>query len=93
MNVSLCSHRALNEMASLFGESATRVLVSIRSDNLTELLQRAASHGVPARAIGETGGNRLRVAVGGNVIVDVAVDDAERVWTQAIGRVYAHRAA
>ena len=32
---------------------------------------------VPARVIGQTGGNRLRIATGGRMTIDMATDDAE----------------
>jgi phosphoribosylformylglycinamidine synthase subunit PurL len=83
----------LNDAVALFGESASRVVVSVSPDNVTEILQRAALAGVLARVIGETGGNRLRIAVAGRVIVDASVDDAERVWSTAIERVFARRVA
>ena len=83
----------LNDAVALFGESASRVVVSVSPDNVTEILQRAALAGVLARVIGETGGNRLRIAVAGRVIVDASVDDAERVWSTAIEHVFARRVA
>src|SRR5215467_2287491 len=83
----------LNDAVALFGESASRVVVSVSSDNVTEILQRAALAGVLARVIGETGGNRLRIAVAGRTIVDVSVDDAERVWSTAIEGVFVQRVA
>src|SRR5580765_784704 len=83
----------LNDAVALFGESASRVVVSVSPDNVTEILQRAAMAGVLARVIGEPGGNRLRFAVAGRVIVDLSVDDAERVWSTAIERVFARRVA
>lgn len=45
--------------------------------------------GVPARVIGETGGNRLRTAVAGQPGVDLAIDDVERAWSGAIEEVFA----
>ena len=83
----------LNDAVALFGESASRVVVSVSPDNVTEILQRAALAGVLARVIGETGGNRLRIAVAGRTIVDVSVDDAERVWSTAIEGVFVRRVA
>jgi phosphoribosylformylglycinamidine synthase II len=83
----------LNDAVALFGESASRVVVSVSPDNVTEILQRAALAGVLARVIGETGGNRLRIAVAGRTIVDVSVDDAERVWSTAIDGVFVRRVA
>jgi phosphoribosylformylglycinamidine synthase len=83
----------LNDAVALFGESASRVVVSVSPDNVTEILQRAALAGVLARVIGETGGNRLRIAVAGRTIVDVSVDDAERTWSTAIEGVFVRRVA
>jgi len=84
---------ALNVAAVLFGESASRILVSVTPDCLTEVLQRAALAGVPATVVGETGGNRLRLAVGGRVAVDLAIDEAERQWATSIARRFGRRAA
>jgi len=86
--VSVSSQPAINVAAALFGESASRVLVSTAPDLVTEVLQLAAKAGVPARVIGETGGNRLRMAVAGTVEVDVAIDEAESAWSDAIGRIF-----
>jgi phosphoribosylformylglycinamidine synthase subunit PurL len=82
-----------NEAAALFGESASRIVVSTTTDNVADVLQRAAAARVPARVIGETGGNRLRLAVAGTVVVDVPVAEAERVWSTAIEQVFARKAA
>jgi len=49
--------------------------------------------GVPARVIGETGGNRLRIAVAGAVLVDLPIEDAERAWSTAIEQVFARKVA
>jgi phosphoribosylformylglycinamidine synthase len=84
---------APNQAAALFGESASRAIVSASTDNVTEVLQRAAAAGVPARVIGETGGNRLRIAVAGATIVDLPVEEAERVWSTAIEQRFARKVA
>jgi phosphoribosylformylglycinamidine (FGAM) synthase-like enzyme len=83
----------VNVAAALFGESASRALVSIAADAVTEVLARAAAAGVPARVIGETGGNRLRISVGGAVAIDESLDAAERVWSAAIDQYFAKRVA
>ncbi|MES1256590.1 MAG: phosphoribosylformylglycinamidine synthase subunit PurL [Acidobacteriota bacterium] len=83
-STAVAGRRDLDEAAVLFGESASRVLVSVTPDEVTAVLTRAAAAAVPARVIGQTGGNRLRIAVAGRVAVDVAVEDAERVWSKAI---------
>jgi phosphoribosylformylglycinamidine synthase len=82
-----------NEAAALFGESASRAIVSTSPANLSGVLQHAAGHGVPVRVIGETGGNRLRIAVAGRTCVDIGVDELERGWSTAIERHFAKRVA
>ena len=91
--VAVAQSARLNVAAALFGESASRVLVSTSTDTVTEVLQQAAKAGVPAQVIGETGGNRIRIAVAGDVEIDVAVDEAERAWSDAIGRIFVRRVA
>ena len=83
----------INDAAVLFGESASRVLLSAAQSRVTEVLQRAAAAGVPARVVGETGGNRIRASVAGCLVLDVSVDEAERVWSGAIGTYFAKRTA
>jgi phosphoribosylformylglycinamidine synthase II len=82
-----------NTAAALFGESASRVVVSAAPGDVARLLERAAAAKVPARMIGQTGGNRLRMAVGGAIVIDQSVDEAERVWSSAIDRHFEKRVA
>jgi len=83
----------MNLAAALFGESASRVIVSLTTDVLADVLGRAAAAGVPARVIGQTGGNRLHLAVGGATAIDISVDEAERVWASAVSRYFKKHAA
>jgi phosphoribosylformylglycinamidine synthase II len=91
--ISIARDSVINDAAVLFGESASRVLLSAAQSRVTEVLQRAAAAGVPARVIGETGGNRIRASVAGRLVLDVSVDEAERVWSGAIGTYFAKRTA
>ena len=43
----------------LFGEAPSRVLVSVRPDQLQELARRATAAGVWAQVLGATGGSEL----------------------------------
>jgi phosphoribosylformylglycinamidine synthase II len=83
----------VNRAAALFGESASRVVASVATEVLANVLERAAAAGVPARVIGQTGGNRLRIAAAGRTEIDVAVDDAEGIWASAISRYFRKHAA
>jgi phosphoribosylformylglycinamidine synthase len=82
-----------SDIATLFGESASIVVVSTRRENRTTLLEMAAAGHVPARVIGHTGGSRLRIHVDGRTAIDCAVAEAEQVWGVAIERYFAGRAA
>lgn len=82
--VRVSSRDDLNEAAALFGESASRIVVSVRTGDVPALLETAAAAGVPARAIGKTGGSRLTMMVAGRTLVDLRVDEAQRVWASAI---------
>jgi phosphoribosylformylglycinamidine synthase subunit PurL len=84
---------AFRDVATLFGESASRVVVSVRETDVAALLERARDAGVPATVIGTVGGERIRMAVAGRVLVDVARDEAERFWSTAIEGYFARRPA
>jgi phosphoribosylformylglycinamidine synthase len=83
----------LNRDAALFGESASRAIVSAAPDATAEILRRAAGAGVPARVIGRTGGTAIRLAVGGETVIDLGVGDAEHIWSTAIARHFSRQAA
>ena len=73
--------------AALFAESATRVVVSTAPENLETLLERAATSGVPAEVIGQTGGPDIVLAAGGQT-VQIAVAEAEQIWSSALERYF-----
>ncbi len=83
----------INVAAALFGESASRVVISAAPDAVSEVVKRAGDAGVPARIIGRTGGRSLRIAVGGRVVVDVMLTDAERAWSDALQKYFVKRVA
>jgi phosphoribosylformylglycinamidine synthase len=82
-----------NRAAALFGESATRAIVSVEADSTAEVLKRANAAGTSARVIGRTGGDTIRIRVGGETAVTLAVADAERAWSNAVEQYFAKRVA
>nr|MBA3269841.1 phosphoribosylformylglycinamidine synthase II [Acidobacteriota bacterium] len=72
--------------ATLFGESASRIVVSTPTDSLEALLTLARSARVPAHVIGRTGGEHIAIAVDGKTAIDVAAQAAENSWATAIER-------
>jgi phosphoribosylformylglycinamidine synthase len=79
--------------ATLFGESASRVIVSVEPSALARFLTAAADAAVPARRIGRTGGSRIQIAVDGVQIIDLGVNEAEQIWETAIEGRFASRVA
>ena len=91
--VNVARNPHLNVAATLFGESASRIVVSVAGDAVTAVLKQAAAAGVPTRVIGRTGGDRLRIATGGDIVIDVSIEEAERVWSTAIERYFVKKVA
>ena len=91
--VSVAGDLLLNQAAALFGETASRVIVSIPSDRAGDVLARAAAKGVPARVIGQTGGHQVRISVGGELAIDVPVVELERIWRSGIDRYFIRKVA
>ncbi len=79
--------------ATLFGESASRIVVSAEAANEAEILRRAAAAGVPARRIGVIGGGSIQIAVDGTLAVDGMVDEVERIWSTALEQFFKRVAA
>ncbi|MCA1583900.1 MAG: phosphoribosylformylglycinamidine synthase subunit PurL, partial [Acidobacteria bacterium] len=78
------SHATMNVAATLFGESASRVVVSVARSKLADVRTRAETSGVPATVLGRVAGDRIRVAVDGVPAIDVPVKAAEETWASAI---------
>ena len=83
----------LTDVATVFGESASRVVVSAAPDRAHELLALASAAGVPASVIGRVGGNSIRIAVAGRIVIDEALGVAEQIWSTAIDRYFEPRKA
>ena len=79
--------------ATLFGESASRAVVTVRPSDRQALMEMAIKIGVPALAIGRTGGPAIRIAVAGEIAIEVALPEAEQIWKTALERHFAGRAA
>jgi phosphoribosylformylglycinamidine synthase len=75
-----------SSIATLFGESAPQVVVSVAPDRVDEVVARATAEGLPARVIGRTGGTLLRVRIDGQEALSVDVTEAETIWATAIER-------
>ncbi len=66
----------------LFGESQSRIVLSLAPERLPDLERLAAERGVPLAVLGTVGGERLRLGRW----VDVAVSEMSEVWGTAYDR-------
>jgi len=79
--------------ATLFGESASRVVVSAAPEAVAAVLAAAAEAGVPAARVGHTGGAAMRIAIDGAEVIDVSVAEAEARWRTGLAGWLEGRAA
>ena len=79
--------------STLFGESATCVLVSAAPADTPVVLREAHGAGLPAARIGRTGGSAIRIAVDGRIAIDCSVGEAEARWSGALAKWLDGRAA
>jgi phosphoribosylformylglycinamidine synthase len=72
----------LEVLRDLFGESSTRVILSTK--NAAEISKRAGQMGLNCHDLGTVGGKRLVMTYEGERVVDLAVDELESAWRQAL---------
>jgi phosphoribosylformylglycinamidine synthase len=78
-------NHAVRSDALLFAEEPSRIIVALPTPEWTALDEIADATGVGLFVLGETGGDRLRIARGEDVLVDVGLDDMESAWRNALG--------
>ena len=84
---------AFADIATLFGESASRVVISVDNARTAELEALATESDVPVAVIGRVAGSRIRIAIDGREVIDEPLADAERVWAGAIDHYFESRRA
>jgi phosphoribosylformylglycinamidine synthase subunit PurL len=81
--VSLISNGLPGEFV-LFGEDASRILLSCDPEKVSRIQQIAEKHGIAADVIGETIPERLEIAVDGRVVSAAAVSDLNQAYESAL---------
>ena len=90
---SVGSLEAWRNVATLFGESASRAVVSVSPEHEARLLAMAKAVNLPAARIGVVGGDRIRVSIDGGQILDESLAAAELIWSTAIENYFERRLA
>jgi len=73
---------AIRPDALLFGESQSRIILSLRRQHLPELRDLAAADDVPLTVLGEVRGRQLVISP----LIDLSLDELSRVWSAALPR-------
>ena len=68
--------------AALFGETESRIIVSLPEDRLTHLEKLCSDEGVPSVMLGRVGGGRLTLGS----ILDLDLHDADDAWSGGLER-------
>jgi phosphoribosylformylglycinamidine synthase len=68
----------------LFGEDASRIVLSCDPAKVAGIQQVAKKHAIAADVIGETGSDRLEISIDGNVAVSVAVSELSAKYEGAL---------
>ncbi len=84
VNLARAGEGAFAVNATLFGESASRIVVSVGRDRAGQVRSAAAAAGITAVEIGTTGGDSIRISVDGTRVIDTPVATAELAWATAI---------
>jgi phosphoribosylformylglycinamidine synthase II len=79
--------------ATLFGESASRVIVSVDPSMTPSVLAKAAEAGIAAARIGTTGGAMIEIAIDGQTMIHCALAEAETRWASSLANLVGGRAA
>jgi len=85
MSVDLTSHGLPPEFA-LFGEDASRVVISCDRDKLGAIQQIAVKYGIATEMIGETALERMEIRLDGQVVVSVPVSELRDAYEGALER-------
>ncbi len=74
--------------ALLFGETQSRIIVSVKQDHVKQLHSLAKKKKVKTTLLGESGGNRIIIKHHENKVIDVPVKDALSAWKQSIPNIF-----
>jgi phosphoribosylformylglycinamidine synthase subunit PurL len=81
--VNLASNGLPPEFA-LFGEDASRIVLSCDPRNVGRIQQIAEEYGIAADVLGETIPGRLEISLDGNVIVSAAISELSAAYETAL---------
>jgi phosphoribosylformylglycinamidine synthase len=69
-------HEMMRADALLFGESQSRIIVSLKEKDVSRLKEMADHDGVPMQVLGEVGGSRLAIYP----LIQLSVEELKEIW-------------
>jgi phosphoribosylformylglycinamidine (FGAM) synthase-like enzyme len=69
---------------ALFGEDASRIVLSCDPDTVERIQLLAGKHGVSAEVLGETISEQLKISLDGRVVVSAAVSELNGAYEKAL---------
>jgi len=69
---------------ALFGEDASRIVLSCDTDTVERIQLLAGKHGVSAQVLGETISEQLKISLDGRVVVSAAVSELNGAYEKAL---------
>lgn len=72
----------------LFGETQSRIVVTVKSHDFQRLIELARKKNVKATPIGSTGGKRIVISHNNQRIVNLTVEEAYRAWKDIIPEIF-----
>ena len=86
--VDLTSHAQASGLkeatALLFGESPSRILLSVKPENVEQVKAIATQSGAASCLIGTTGGSELRIESDGEILIEGSVEALENGWRASL---------
>ena len=76
LGVRIDSREMIRGDALLFSESQSRIIVSVKEENLDKLQEIAARHAVPMQVIGTVGGTRFVI----QPLLQLPVEELRTAW-------------
>ena len=70
----------------LFGEDASRVVLSCDQSHISGIKQVAEKHGITAELIGHTTRALFEISISGKMVVSANIDDLREAWDKALER-------
>ncbi len=68
----------------LFGETQSSIIVTCSPGRLPQVAAAAREHGVPYRVLGSVGGGSLVVRQSERILINLSVEEMERLWKESI---------